>query len=75
MLRFHRWIELGLSFSCLKSKDITELIASGLEEFASVLSCVGAAIAVLAPLIGAAAVSNIAEATKGEKVDEKEAIR
>ncbi|PKA66122.1 60S acidic ribosomal protein P2B [Apostasia shenzhenica] len=57
----------------VKGKDITELIASGREKFASVPSG-GGAIAVAAPAgsSGAAAAPAAAESKKEEKVEEKE---
>ncbi|ONK57413.1 uncharacterized protein A4U43_C09F260 [Asparagus officinalis] len=57
----------------LKGKDITELIASGREKFASVPSGGAAAAAVAAPIGGgAAAAPAAAEGKKEEKVEEKE---
>ena len=56
----------------VKGKDITELIASGREKFASVPSG-GAAVAVAAPAAGGAApAAAAAETKKEEKVEEKE---
>ena len=56
----------------LKDKDITEVIASGREKFASVPSG-GAAIAVGAPAAAAGGgAAPAAEAKKEEKVEEKE---
>ncbi|CAA6671165.1 unnamed protein product [Spirodela intermedia] len=55
----------------VKGKDITELIASGREKFASVPSGGGVAVAVAAPAGGGAAPA-AAEAKKEEKVEEKE---
>ncbi|CAA7408274.1 unnamed protein product [Spirodela intermedia] len=56
----------------VKGKDITELIASGREKFASVPSGGGGvAVAVAAPAGGGAAPA-AAEAKKEEKVEEKE---
>lgn len=58
----------------VKGKDITELIASGREKFASV-PCGGGAIAVAAPTAaagGGAAAPAAAESKKEEKVEEKE---
>uniref|UniRef100_A0ACD5TFW5 Uncharacterized protein n=1 Tax=Avena sativa TaxID=4498 RepID=A0ACD5TFW5_AVESA len=57
----------------LKDKDITEVIASGREKFASVPSG-GAAIAGGAPVAAAASggVAPAAESKKEEKVEEKE---
>ncbi|KAH0450107.1 hypothetical protein IEQ34_020799 [Dendrobium chrysotoxum] len=61
--------------SQVKGKDITELIASGREKFASVPSG-GGAVSVAAPAGGAGAASTTApaaaEAKKEEKVEEKE---
>ncbi|PKU63533.1 60S acidic ribosomal protein P2 [Dendrobium catenatum] len=60
--------------SGVKGKDITELIASGREKFASVPS--GGAVSVAAPAGGAGAASTTApaaaETKKEEKVEEKE---
>ncbi|KAF3785624.1 60S acidic ribosomal protein P2B [Nymphaea thermarum] len=57
----------------VKGKDITELIASGREKFASVPSGGGAiAVAPVAGGGGAAAAAPAAEAKKEEKVEEKE---
>ncbi|XP_031490125.1 60S acidic ribosomal protein P2-1-like [Nymphaea colorata] len=57
----------------VKGKDITELIASGREKFASVPSGGGAiAVAPAAAGGGAAAAAPAAEAKKEEKVEEKE---
>ncbi|KAL0906656.1 hypothetical protein M5K25_025169 [Dendrobium thyrsiflorum] len=62
--------------SQVKGKDITELIASGREKFASVPSGGGGAVSVAAPAAGAGAASTTApaaaEAKKEEKVEEKE---
>nr|AAS20966.1 60s acidic ribosomal protein [Hyacinthus orientalis] len=64
---------IELLLSEVKGKDITELIASGREKFASVPSG-GAAIAVSAPAAGggAAPAAAAAETKKEEKVEEKE---
>lgn len=66
---------IDLLLSQVKGKDITELIASGREKFASVPSG-GGAISVAAPAGGAgaaaAAAPAAAEAKKEEKVEEKE---
>ncbi|OAY40907.1 60S acidic ribosomal protein P2-like [Manihot esculenta] len=59
----------------VKGKDITELIAAGREQLASVPSGGGVAVAAVAPGGGgaaAAAASAAAEAKKEEKVEEKE---
>ncbi|XP_020260316.1 60S acidic ribosomal protein P2A-like [Asparagus officinalis] len=56
----------------VKGKDITELIASGREKFASVPAGGGAAVAVSAPAGGGAAPAAAAESKKEEKVEEKE---
>jgi len=61
---------IELLLSEVKGKDITELIASGREKFASVPSG-GAAVAVAAPA-AAAAPATAAEAKKEEKAEEKE---
>ncbi|XP_010907155.1 large ribosomal subunit protein P2A-like [Elaeis guineensis] len=55
----------------VKGKDITELVASGREKFASVPSG-GGAIAVAAPAGGGAAAPAADEPKKEEKVEEKE---
>ena len=62
---------IELLLSEVKGKDITELIASGREKFASVPSG-GAAIAVAAPAAGGAAAAPADEPKKEEKVEEKE---
>lgn len=64
---------IELLLSEVKGKDITELIASGREKFASVPSG-GAAVAVAAPAAaaGGAAPAAAEEAKKEEKVEEKE---
>ena len=63
---------IELLLSEVKGKDITELIASGREKFASVPSG-GAAVAVAAPAAGGAApAAAAAETKKEEKVEEKE---
>ena len=56
----------------VKGKDITELIASGREKFASVPSGGAAAPAAAAPAGGAVAAPAAAESKKEEKVEEKE---
>ncbi|MQM10321.1 hypothetical protein Taro_043214, partial [Colocasia esculenta] len=57
----------------VKGKDITELIASGREKFASVPSGGGVAVAVAAPAAGGGGAAPAAvEAKKEEKVEEKE---
>ncbi|ONK57164.1 uncharacterized protein A4U43_C10F17260 [Asparagus officinalis] len=63
---------IELLLSEVKGKDITELIASGREKFASVPSGGGAAMAVSAPAAGGAAPAAAAETKKEEKVEEKE---
>ncbi|NP_001290516.1 60S acidic ribosomal protein P2B [Elaeis guineensis] len=62
---------IELLLSEVKGKDITELIASGREKFASVPSG-GGAIAVAAPSAGGAAAAPADEPKKEEKVEEKE---
>ncbi|KAG0462629.1 hypothetical protein HPP92_021105 [Vanilla planifolia] len=65
---------IELLLSEVKGKDITQLIASGREKFASVPSC-GGAVAIAAPAGGtasAAAAPAAVEAKKEEKVEEKE---
>ncbi|KAK1323921.1 hypothetical protein QJS10_CPA02g00929 [Acorus calamus] len=65
--------KIDLLLSEVKGKDITELIASGREKFASVPSGGGGAIAVAAPAGGGgAAAPAAAEPKKEEKVEEKE---
>ncbi|XP_038986692.1 60S acidic ribosomal protein P2B-like [Phoenix dactylifera] len=63
--------KIELLLSEVEGKDITELIASGREKFASVPSG-GAAIAVAAPAAGGAAAAPADEPKKEEKVEEKE---
>ncbi|KAK1263562.1 hypothetical protein QJS04_geneDACA008427 [Acorus gramineus] len=64
--------KIDFLLSEVKGKDITELIASGREKFASVPSGGGGAIAVAAPAAGGAAAPAAAEPKKEEKVEEKE---
>lgn len=65
--------KIELLLAEVKGKDITELIASGREQLASVPCGGGAAVAVAAaPGGGVAAASAAAEPKKEEKVEEKE---
>lgn len=66
--------KVGFLLSQLEGKDITEVIASGREKFASVPSGGGVAVAVSAAGGGGGAPSAAAEpeAKKEEKVEEKE---
>ncbi|XP_006643860.1 60S acidic ribosomal protein P2A-like [Oryza brachyantha] len=64
--------KMELLLSQVSGRDITELIASGREKFASVPSGGGAAVAVAAPASGGAGGAPAAEAKKEEKVEEKE---
>ncbi|RWW62448.1 hypothetical protein BHE74_00030415 [Ensete ventricosum] len=65
--------KVELILSEIKRKDLTELIATGIEKFASVPSGGGVAVAVCAPGGGGGgAVPAAAEPKKEEKVEEKE---